>query len=384
MTPEKLIEKYCLKENLETYDPYDIWKTKLGFFVKNGFNKNRTLFIIPAAIFTITDIFINNKFRLFYKKQEYPVVRAFAALSLINLYKKYKKQEYIKYAKKHIDWLINNYSKGYNGYCWGIDFKLPISKNIIYPENTPYSTNTPYILEALIEYNRINKSNKIKNIIKSVFDFLEKDLQIMYEDNNLLATSYGPLKDRIVTNSISYTMYSYALLIEFLPKKKEYIINKINKLFNFITKYQQENGSWLYAPLDSNSFIDCFHSAFVIKNIIKTSKISHLENSELVVNNGYTFIKTNFYTKKTGMFNRFVLSNKPNISKYDLYDNAEMLNLAQLMNDKDLINDLIKKINYNFVTSKGVYSVIDLFGIKRNKNTLRWAVMPYIYSISKI
>lgn len=40
MQNKELIEKYCLQDNLETYDPYDIWKTKLGFFVKNGFNIN--------------------------------------------------------------------------------------------------------------------------------------------------------------------------------------------------------------------------------------------------------------------------------------------------------------------------------------------------------
>jgi len=62
-----LREKYCLQDNLETYDPYDIWKTKLGFFVKllTGFFVLKTLnqFFVKAyinviAIFVIIISFI--------------------------------------------------------------------------------------------------------------------------------------------------------------------------------------------------------------------------------------------------------------------------------------------------------------------------------------
>jgi CheY-like chemotaxis protein len=121
MHTKQLIKKYTLQENLETDDPYDIWKVRPGFFIKNGFNGNRKLFLIPAAVLTIFDVFINNKVRVFYKKQEYPIVRAFAALSLLNLYKKEPKQEYLDFAKKHIDWLIRNraiYKNGFDAYLY--------------------------------------------------------------------------------------------------------------------------------------------------------------------------------------------------------------------------------------------------------------------------
>jgi hypothetical protein len=381
-----LIKKYTLQENLATYDPYDIWKTKLGFFVKNGFNKNKYLFIIPAALLTIFDIFINNKIRIFYKKQEYPIVRAFATLSLLDLYKKDPKQEYLDFAKKHIDWLIRNRAIYKNGFGWGIGFYWNISKDIVFTKNTPLSTHTPYGLEAIYELYKITKDKRYLKYINEIFDFFENDINILYNKNNSLAISYGPFGNFIVNNATSYALFSYSIFYNIIPQQKEYIKNKIIKFYNFLKYTQRTDASWLYAPFEKNSFIDCFHSAIIVKNIIKTKKNIDfdLENSNEIINNAYAYIKKSFFIEKKQLFKRFSLSNKPGITKFDLYDNAEMLNLAILMNDYELVKILKKSINDKFIKNDNVYSVIDLFNIKRNKNTLRWAVMPYVHAISNI
>ncbi len=80
----------------------------------------------------------------------------------------------------------------------------------------------------------------------------------------------------------------------------------------------------------------------------------------------------------------FTKNDKVCLIKFDLYDNAEMLNLFLLMGEKDKFNELNESIKKHFVKGKDIYSVIDFFGQKKNKNTLRWAVMPYLYSLSKV
>jgi hypothetical protein len=92
MLSNRFIEKYLLRDDLSTYDPYDIWKTNFGIKAKQLYYKNKYLGIVPAGILTIYDLYINNSLRVGYKKQEYPIVRAQAALALINLYKKKKKR----------------------------------------------------------------------------------------------------------------------------------------------------------------------------------------------------------------------------------------------------------------------------------------------------
>jgi len=380
MLNDEIISKYLLTENLLTYDPYDIWKTGIGIKTKQLYYKNKYLGLLPAGVLTIYDLYINNNFRLGYKKQEYPIVRAQAALSLLNLYKKEKNDIYLEYAKKHIDWLLENSSKGYSGYCWGTGFKIVISDKLIYDETVPFSTNIPYILEALYEYFKLTNDNDILEIIKSIYNFYEKDLVVLKEDEKILITSYGPFEDRVVTNAVSYTMFAYSIFYNILDEK-EYIKNKIQKMMNFIVSVQQENGSWFYAPYDKNSFIDCFHSAFILKNIIKTSKNIDMQFDDEIINKGYKYIKNNFYDQESNLFRRFSISNKPSLVKYDLYDNSEILYLSKLMNDTILI-EIVENSIQKFYKDDNIYSLIDLLKMQKNKNTLRWAVMPCLLAWS--
>lgn len=375
-----LIDRFLLKDDLSSYDPYDIWKTPLGIGVKKFYYKNKLAGLIPAGLFNLFDFYINNRLRIFYKKQEYPIVRAQAALALMNLYKRDANEKYLEYAKKHIDWLLKNYSKGYAGYCWGTGFPIVISADLVYSKEVPFTTNVPYALEALHEYYKITKDKEILVVIKSIYEFYENDIFIIDENKNILITSYGPFKDRVVTNSVSYTMYAYSIFYLYLDNQ-EYIQDKIIRMFSFIQSVKNENGSWLYAPYDNNSFIDCFHSCFVVKNIYKSS-LNVCLDSKQTIDTGYKFIMESFFDNKTGLCKRFTKSNKPSIVKFDLYDNAEFLYLAKLLDDIPRIQQSEKSINNFFIKDFNIYSIIDIIGFQKNRNTLRWAVMPYLLALS--
>jgi hypothetical protein len=377
-----LIEKYCLSDDLECFDPYDVWMTGFGISIKELYNKNKILGILPAGLLTIWDQFINNKSRLFYTKQEYPTVRATAALTLLTIYYKTNNDIYLASAKKHIDWLIEHSCKGYSGLCWGLGFKWAAGDDLDYNENTPFSTHTPYVLEAIHKYVMITGDQNYVVHLKSIFEFYENDIEVMNEDEETLATSYGPDKDRIVTNAVSYTLYAYSIFVGYFPEKEEIIKKKIQKLYNFIKQKQLPNGSWMYSPDDSNSFIDCFHSCFVLKNIYKANQLVALPNCNEVLEVGYDYVKKNFFDPKYKMFKRFTISNKPSIVKFDLYDNAEVLHLAILLGDWKTAKNLNKVLQEKVVVGKDIYSVIDIFNSRRNKNTLRWAAMPYLYALS--
>lgn len=376
-----LIEKYCLRDSLESYDPYDIWKTNLGVSVKRLFIRNRYLGLLPAAALTLVDYYVNNKFRFFYKKQEYPIVRAQASLALLNLYERNGDEKFLEYAKKHIDWLLKNHSTGYSGLCWGTGFKIVVSDKLVYDENTPFTTNTPYALEALDKYYQFTNDPEVLKGIKSVFDFYEKDIPIMEENEDILVTSYGPFKDRVVINAVSYTMYAYAIFYKYF-EESNYIANKISKMYQFVINNQNDDGSWFY-DFDENSFIDCFHSCFVLKNIFKTNVIYELNNVDEVLRKGYQYVKTSCYDEKKGLFKRFAKENKPSIVKFDLYDNGEVLSLAKLLKDEEIVGTLEQKIEASFIRNNSLYSVIDILGLKKNKDTLRWAVMPYVLAKSQ-
>lgn len=121
-----------------------------------------------------------------------------------------------------------------------------------------------------------------------------------------------------------------------------------------------------------------------MKNLVKTNRIVPLKDLKVIVENGYHYIKTAFYDERVRLFRRFTVTNKPSIVRFDLYDNAEMLNLALLMEDHYLVENTSRSITEHFCKGGDIFSQIDILGRLQNRNTLRWAVMPYIYALSQM
>ena len=86
----------------------------------------------------------------------------------------------------------------------------------------------------------------------------------------------------------------------------------------------------------------------------------------------------------TGLFRRFSLGNKPSLVGFDLYDNAEAINLAVLMDDRELADAVAAAIEKWFGHGRQYLSQIDCLGLRHNRNTLRWAVMPCLYALSAL
>ncbi len=381
---EALIRRFCARDDLSTNDPYDIWNTRLGFRVKKLYNSRPRIGVYPAGLLALFDNAINNRSRLFYTQSEYPIVRALATLCLLNLYEKSRDPELLPYAQQHIRWLLANSSPGYHGLCWGLGVANAVSKGLVYSPSTPYSTMTPYALEALVKASMLFEHEYLEERIASVFRFCEEDIQIMEQDEEALATSYTPLRDRIVVNAVSYTMYSYALLLAYLARQdRSRVEAKVRKLYAYIQRSQRADGSWFYSP-HGRSFIDCFHSCIVLKNVLKTNKIIKLNGSEGLVSSGYEYVKTAFFDERHFLFKRFSVSNKPGLVRFDLYDNAEVLNLAFLLGDSELFQSLLASVIEHFCRGLDIYSQIDFMGRLRNNNTLRWAVMPFLYAVSQV
>ncbi len=377
--PQPWIDKYLLSNDLSTYDPYDIWTTNIGLAAKKFYNAHPKAGIPAAAALQLWDLFPNNSLRLGYQKKETPIVRAFATQALLELYLIRPENRYLEAARSHLEWLKKNCSKCQHGIGWGINFEHAVSPHVVYPPFTPFATITPYILEGFCRYRTISGDQTFNPIIEKILPFFKNDLQVIKENEQLKIYSYGPFNDRVVINANSYVMYSLSLFLESAPE----LGGDIGKIYNFVAGRQHDNGSWFYS-VDQNSFIDCFHSCITLKNLIKTGQRIKLPSLNHVVGKGWDFLKKNCYDSGAKLATRFAVSNKPGIAKYDLYDNAEMLNLALLMDDHDFAQELHHSIQRHFIHNNTIYSMKDIFGFRHNKEMYRWAIMPYVYALAKM
>lgn len=189
-----LIVHFCLRPDLSSYDPYDIWKTWLGVRVKDLYNRYPRVSLLLAAPLALADDLVNNESRLFYKRTEYPIVRAMAAMSLLNLYRETGVDRLLICAEQHLGWLSANSCRGHSGLCWGLGFHYPVSSSVTYTPNTPLSTMTPYALEAFSMHANLTGDAQSRTAIDSIMRFFDTDIQVMHEDADQLATSYGPFR----------------------------------------------------------------------------------------------------------------------------------------------------------------------------------------------
>jgi hypothetical protein len=379
---QQVIRDICEQQDLRTHDPYDFWMTAIGFRIKDFYNHHRVAGLPAAAAFALFDLYLNDRPRIGYPRREYPIVRALAAQALLLLYRRYPDPLLLSSCRQHLEWLRSHTCGGYGGPCWGLGFRYAVSKDLVYPPDMPLTTMTPYALEAFIDYASVTGDQGWNTTIRGVFEFLENDVVVLEETDDFLVTSYAALRDRRVINAVSYVMYSYALLLPYIePGARARIIRKIEKLFNYVVTNQLADGSWLYSP-EPSSFIDCFHSCIVLKNLLKTKRIVELGGCDEVVARGYGFLKREMYVPEVGLFKRFAKSNKPGLIRFDLYDNAEMLQLAHLMGDDAFADALEDNIARLFVRDGTIFSHVDRFGLRLGPDRLRWAVLPYIYALA--
>lgn len=377
-----LIVRYCDTDDLRTHDPYDIWQTRIGFLIKDGYNRHGYLGLAPAAAGALLDNFCNERLRSLYRPKEYAIVRAFAALCLGKLSRATGEKRWAAKAVRHLHWLADHSCTGFSGPCWGLGFRHAATRDLIYDANTPFSVITPYAMEAFASFADEPDGEEWRPFVRRIFSFFKHDIQVMEEDDEVLATSYGPFHDRTVVNAVSYNLFSHAMYLRYAPKSQiQELHQKIGKMYAYLRKQQRNDGSWLYSP-HGRPFIDCFHSCIVLKNIVKANRLTKLEGAQDIVAVGYEYVTKSFFDEGSFLFKRFALRNKPGLVRFDLYDNAEVLQLAILVGDRSLTQSLIESILTHFYAEGHFYSEIDFLGVRRKRDMLRWAVMPFLYAVS--
>jgi hypothetical protein len=55
-----------------------------------------------------------------------------------------------------------------------------------------------------------------------------------------------------------------------------------------------------------------------------------------------------------------------------------------LLGDVGLVERLLPSVIRHFCKGRDIYSQIDFMGVRRNRNMLRWAVIPFLYAASEM
>ncbi len=359
------------------YDPYDIWSTPFLGKIKSGYTGKSILSIIVVPIVGMFEITAPILFRKMigvrpHKFAHVEAMRSFEGSTEKNI----------------IQFLDDTAIKVQRGVGWGLPFRW-YSKNGSYSARTAYVTNTPYVMEALLS---MPWSDDYKSFADEMFqttwDFLES-LRILHSTDDQLALSYAPIDEpRCVNNANSYAALSYALhAIHGREGRKDLAASKAMKLVSWIGHQQNVDGSWhYYADNAPGNFIDCFHSCFVIKNLIKVRSLLSKTSLDIdySIDHGWKFITDHFFDHKSGLCRRFVERDIKDPFRWDIYDQAEYLGLLIDFGLFDEAKRFSAHVEQKFRKGNNWYCRIDIIGRRWGKNFMRWGIVPFQYHKARL
>jgi len=372
---------------LESFDPYDLWSTPIGVKIREQYYNGKLIGKVGAITLGVLDWLTPTITRSLTGAQPkaYPIVIAHEILRLHQL-----EQLNDQLASTLFFQLTESAAESpeKTDYSWGLGFSW-MSKNGLYPDTIPFVTHTPYAMEALLvlsSYPSVNE--KAMQTFLNTWGFLES-LKTMYQSDDQLALSYAPIDEpRMVINANSYAAFAYALhAVHGHKQHRRYALDKVKKITQWIIEQQHDDGSWdYYADKDPGNFIDCFHSCFVIKNLLKVQNLlpEISTSSQAAISKGWKFIQTRFYDDESKLCRRFIVKQIKDPYVWDLYDQAEYLGLLIEFNEIEKARHFDKDVCASFSNKNDWYCKLDIFGFKRGQNFQRWGIAPFKLARSKL
>jgi len=273
------------------YDLYDL----LSQDVFRIFQKNRyTTFALKMSL----DVFPFTFRRLFrIRKAINPKAMALFAESYLNLYRISGDEIYVEKAVHCLNWLVENPSKGYSGYCWGYPFDW--QSRIFIPKHTPSSVVTSISAHAFMDAFDLLGNRRYLDVAKSCCDFIINDLKIDRIDESRLCFSYTPIDISSHVHNANLFCASLLYRVGHEIGDAEYIKIAENAV-NYTLSAQNNDGSWYYFgyPETVRGAIDNYHTGFILRNLFSVYNITNDENVLRGIRKGLEFYVNNLLKNK--------------------------------------------------------------------------------------
>ncbi|MCK4396250.1 hypothetical protein KAW96_06600 [candidate division WOR-3 bacterium] len=325
----KSVEKWVNASGYKGYDPYDIKGAKVLLCLqKNKITRtvfNMTTFVGPYFLRRLLNI----------RKTRNAKAMALFARAYLIFYRYSNDQEYLSKAKRCLNWLAKNYSKGFTGYCWGYSFNW--QSRILIPKETPSGVVTSIVIDAFLDAYRVYIEKEFLDIAESSCQFILKDLN--WDDKNG-CFSYTPLDNFHIHNANLFAASS--LFKVYALTKKRYFLKKAEKALEYSLNAQNSNGSWYYwgNPDRIRGEIDHFHTGFILRALYNIYVITKSRKVHRALLKGARYYRNQLFSKD-GFPLRMAKSKYP----IDIHTCAEaILSSSLLKNDFTELKNIDKNI----------------------------------------
>jgi hypothetical protein len=255
---EKL-RKYVEKEEFKGYDPYDTLTSRIKF---KSFGKWAPIIATQIQKRNL----LNIRGLLGIKKDYNPKAIGLFLYAYSLLQKHDPAKDYSRQLTFLFNYLKDNSSKGFSGYCWGYNFDWASPKKYV-KAFSPNVVVTAFVAKGIFQYYELTRNEEALIILKSISEFILRDLP-KTENREGMCFSYTTQEADCCYNA-SLLAAGVLARIFFLTKNKIYKEYSL-KAVDYVVAKQHSDGLWNYS-LDLKTGVERkqidFHQGYVIDSI---------------------------------------------------------------------------------------------------------------------
>ena len=218
---------------------------------------------------------------------------ALFALAQLATYRRTKSDEAEAQARNLLAMLLSMRVEGCSGAAWGYNFDWQ-SRNFFAPRGTPTIVPTAFAARALLEAARAFNDDEYLNTARTVCDFILRDLPRTSDTETELCFSYAP-------NSHTRIFNASLLAAEVLANVGQLtqdaaLCREAERATRYVVNQQQPDGSWTYGTEPNQSWIDSFHTAYILFSLQRIIAACSLgEKFQTALQRGYRYWKQTFF-----------------------------------------------------------------------------------------
>ncbi len=287
------LEKFCIEENFQGWDPYDGLMSKVfkSLPILPNLRLTRLIWIqcLKRSPFNLRPLLKIEKG--FNSKGLALFISGYCNLADIeSMHENSKKQ-----VKLLADQLITLQTKGFSGSCWGYNFDWE-SRAFFQKSGSPTIVATSFAANALLDAYELTKNESYLDIAISSKNFIIKDLNRTYNDKKNFAFSYSPFDNTSVFNASLLGARLLSRIYTYTGEQE--LIGLARKAVAFCCDYQNPNGSWFYSPLPFHQWIDNFHTGFNLECIYEYGLFANDSTFQNNFSDGLAYYLETFFDEK--------------------------------------------------------------------------------------
>ena len=280
---------WCRKHDFAGHDPFDALNSRLFQSSPLASSRNARLLWTQVVKRSPTDL---RGISGTPSERNSKGIALFALAQLAN-HRRLKTAESEKEARSLLSDLISMKLEGYSGACWGYNFDWQ-SRHFFAARGTPTLVPTAFAGRVLIEAAREFGDQEYLILARSICNFIVSDLPLAESSDDQICFSYSPQSNTQIFNA-SLLGAEVIASVSALTGELE-LRDLAERAARFVVKHQREDGSWTYGTDANQSWIDNFHTAFVLfslKRIIEACALG--EEFRAALELGYRYWKSSFF-----------------------------------------------------------------------------------------